>query len=197
MVIPDSIRNPGSSPCPRRSLWQMFSVFIWAFLCASGLRPFAVKKRPRSLSFISCLRPVDFMFRLTREEFDNLKCQIGISSQWGGRRTLPYAFTEHGAVMAASILNTPRAIKTSVYVVRAFVKLREILSTHKELARKLTELERRLDTHDEAIKDLIGTLRQLMKPAAKKGKKEIGFRSPGKPSPGSRKKKMVSCPEWH
>jgi len=133
--------------------------------------------------------PADFMFRLTMKAYNNLKCQIGTSSQWGGRRTLPYAFTEHGAVMAASVLNTPRAIKVSVYVVRAFVKLRELLSAHKEMAGKLTELESRLDTHDEAIKRIIVTLRELMKPAADKGRKEIGFKAPSKSPPTKRRGK--------
>lgn len=131
--------------------------------------------------------PADFMFRLTRKEFENLKCQIGTSSQWGGRRTMPYAFTEHGAVMAASVLNTPRAIKASVYVVRAFVKLRELLSSHKELERKLQELESKLDTHDEAIKGIIATLRELMKPSTDKEKREIGFRARSR-SPSSKRK---------
>lgn len=83
------------------------------------------------------------------------------------------AFTEHGAIMAASVLNTPRAIEVSVHVVRTFVKLREALSTHKELAHKLAELERK-GTHDEAIRTLLGTIRQLMAPAAPK-RGRIGF----------------------
>ncbi len=135
--------------------------------------------------------PKDFMFQLSEKEYAILKCQSGISSYWGGRRGLPYAFTEHGAVMAATVLNTPRAIEISVYVVRAFIKLREILATHKELAQKLNELERRLDTHDDAIQKILAALRELMKPPAEKSK-EIGFRvksgSPARsgPKPESR-----------
>jgi hypothetical protein len=83
---------------------------------------------------------------------------------WGGRRTAPYAFTEHGAIMAATVLNSPRAVEVSVYVVRAFVRLREMIAANKELAKKLQELERRLDTHDQAITEIMHAIRQLMAP---------------------------------
>jgi hypothetical protein len=89
---------------------------------------------------------------------------------------LPYAFTEHGAIMAANVLNSPQAVRMSVFVVRAFVKLREMLATHKELAHKLAELERKLQNHDESIQSLVIAIRQLMappKPAPPK--KRIGF----------------------
>ena len=84
--------------------------------------------------------PEDFMFQFTAEEFANLKSQFATSS-WGGRRKLPYAFTEHGAIMAASVLNSPIAIEVSVHVVRAFVRLRELVAGNKELAQKLLQLE--------------------------------------------------------
>jgi hypothetical protein len=87
---------------------------------------------------------------------------------------LPNAFTEHGAIMVASVLNTKRAIQVSVFVVRAFVKLREMLSTHKELAHKLAELERKLQNHDESIRSLVVAIRQLMTPPEPK-KRPIGF----------------------
>ena len=121
--------------------------------------------------------PEDFMFQIAKEEYDDLKCHFGISRSWGGRRrSFPYAFTEHGAIMAASVLNTERAVKVSVYVVRVFVKLRQMLSTHKELAHKLTELERKIETHDEAIRSLIAAIRQLMAPPEpERGK--IGFKA--------------------
>ena len=83
--------------------------------------------------------PVDFMFKLTSDEFENLKSQFATSS-WGGRRKLPMAFTEHGAIMAASVLNSDRAVQTSVYVVRAFVQLRAVLLDHKALPDKLARL---------------------------------------------------------
>ena len=119
--------------------------------------------------------PADFVFRLTAEEAEmvrspivtaNLRSQFATSSSksHGGRRYFPYAFTEHGAIMAASVLNTPRAIEVSVYVVRAFVKLREFLSTHKELAGKLVELERKVAGHDAAIQSLVAAIRRLMEP---------------------------------
>ena len=100
--------------------------------------------------------PVDFMFQLTPEETVNLRSHLATSKQRrGGRRYRPYAFTEHGVIMAASVLNTHRAIEVSVYVVRAFVKLREMLRTHKELAQKLSELEKRIEGHDQEIMALI------------------------------------------
>ncbi len=106
----------------------------------------------------------------------NLRSQIVTSSSasHGGRRYLPYAFTEHGAIMAASVLNTSRAIETSVYVVRAFVKLRELLSTHKELAGKLAELERKVGSHDAAIQSLLTAIRRLMEPPPA-SRPRIGF----------------------
>jgi len=108
------------------------------------------------------------------QEFANLKSQI-VTSSWGGlRRAMPYAFTEHGAIMVASVLNSPRAIEISVYVVRAFVRLREYLSSHKELAQKLTELEKKIETHDVAIQALIDAIRQLMTPPKTK-RRRIGF----------------------
>jgi len=88
---------------------------------------------------------------------------------------LPYAFTEHGAIMAASVLNSPRAIEVSVLLVRTFVKLREMLATHKELAHKLAELERRVGSHDEAICSLLVAIRQLMAPPPEPKKGKIGF----------------------
>jgi len=90
------------------------------------------------------------------------------------RKYLPYAFTEHGAIMAASVLNSPRAVEMSVYVVRAFVRLRELLATNRAFARKLDELESRLRTHDEAITGILRTLRELMNPPASE-RRGIGF----------------------
>lgn len=122
--------------------------------------------------------PADFIFELSQEEFANLKSQTATSS-WGGRRKLPMAFTEHGAIMAATILNSPRAVEVSVYVVRAFVALRELLVGNQELALKLSELEarleRKLDSHDQAIAGLINAMRELMRPPESKPKRPIGF----------------------
>lgn len=117
--------------------------------------------------------PSDFMFELSREEFVNLTSQT-VTSSWGGRRKLPLVFTEHGAIMAATILNSPRAVEMSVYVVRAFVQLREVLSDQKALSRKLDELEKRVSGHDAALAEIIKALRELMaqpKPASR----PIGF----------------------
>ncbi len=117
--------------------------------------------------------PVDFMFQLSAEESDNLKSQIVISS-WGGRRTPPLVFTEHGAIMAASVLNSPRAVEMSVYVVRAFVQLRAVLVDHKALADKLAELERRVAGHDSTLAEVISALRALMA-QPQPSKRPIGF----------------------
>lgn len=127
--------------------------------------------------------PADFMFQLTEDEFAALRSHFATSNKTpagrGGRRYLPYVFTEHGAIMAATILNSPRAIDVAVYVVRAFVELREILSSNKELAAKLAELEsrieRKLDTHDRAIAGLIDAIRELMRPPESSKKRPIGF----------------------
>ena len=96
----------------------------------------------------------------------------------GGRRYRPYVFTEHGAVMAASVLNTPRAVEASVFMVRAFVRLRHLAASHKDLAKKLDELERKVGGHDAAIKQLVAAIRQLMTPPAPvKNPRRIGFRT--------------------
>lgn len=123
--------------------------------------------------------PEDFMFQLTAREFADLRSQSVISSSGhGGRRTAPYAFTEHGALMAATILSTPRAVEVSVYVMRAFVQLRDLLAGNKELARGLKDLERRLTRkladHDQAIADILDAIRELMEPPDPP-KRPIGF----------------------
>ncbi len=121
--------------------------------------------------------PEDFMFQLTDQEAATLRSQFVTSKRGrGGRRYRPYAFTEHGAVMLASVLNSPVAVEASIQVVRAFIRLREILATHKELAKKLIELEGRIEAHDEGITALFEAIRQLMEPPGKPQRK-IGFRS--------------------
>ena len=127
--------------------------------------------------------PADFMFQLTEEEFAALRSHFATSNdkptRRGGRRYLPFVFTEHGAIMAATILNSPRATEVSVYVVRAFVELRELLTGNKELALKLAELEsrieRKLDSHDQAIAGLIDAIRELMRAPEPTKKRPIGF----------------------
>lgn len=107
--------------------------------------------------------PADFMFQLTPEEDRALRLRIATSNTGrGGRRYLPLAFTEHGAIMLAAVLNTPVAVQASLRVVRAFVRLREMLSAHKELAVKLDELERKLSSHDGQIQTLFDAIRELM-----------------------------------
>ena len=122
--------------------------------------------------------PSDFMFRLSAEESDALRSQSATSKTGrGGRRYAPYAFTEHGAIMAATVLNSERAVEMSVFVVRAFVRLREMLATNHQLASKIDELEQRLDTHDASIQELIEAIRELMAPEPAKGRR-IGFQLP-------------------
>jgi hypothetical protein len=119
--------------------------------------------------------PPDFMFQLSDKEKHEVITICDRLSRLKFATNPPFAFTEHGAIMAASVLNTKRAIEVSVFVVRAFVKMREMLSTHKEVAHKLAELERRLEGHDEAIKTLVAAIRELMQPPQPK-KLKIGFK---------------------
>ncbi len=117
--------------------------------------------------------PPDFMFQLTENEFGLLMSQIATSKKGrGGRRKMPYAFTEHGAVMLASVLNSPVAVNASIAVVKAFVRLREMLATSKELAAKLSELEERYDGQFAVVFDAI---RQLMGPP-REPRKQVGYR---------------------
>ncbi len=141
--------------------------------------------------------PDDFAFQLSSAEFASLRSQIAISSQqpidskennlnWSqfatsssrhrGAVYRPWAFTEHGAIMAANVLYSRRAVQMSVYVVRAFVRLRAILATHKELDKKLAELERRVKSHDEHIQSLFEAIRRLMAPEIPRSRR-IGFRA--------------------
>jgi len=135
--------------------------------------------------------PEDFIFEVTNEEVANLKSHFATSS-WGGRRKLPLAFTEHGAIMAATVLKSPRAAEVSVYVVRAFVRLRELVVSNKELALRLDELENKTDLmslkqetfeHNTRvqIKQIIDALRELTAPPPAPTKRPIGFVTPDEP----------------
>jgi hypothetical protein len=122
--------------------------------------------------------PSDFVFQLTAKEDEILRSQIVISRDThGGRRYRPFAFTEHGAIMAATVLNSEKAVQMSVFVVRAFVRLREMLATNRRLAGKIDELENRLDTHDSTLQDLIETIKELMTPQEPR-RVRIGFQLP-------------------
>jgi hypothetical protein len=118
--------------------------------------------------------PADFMFQLTAEEADDLIFQIGRSKGRGGRRHRPYAFTEQGIAMLSSVLNSDRAIRVNTAIMRAFVKLRQMLDTNRELAQTFSELERRVDKHDEEIAAILEAIRQLMTPP-EKPRRQIGF----------------------
>ena len=121
--------------------------------------------------------PPDFMFPLSPQEFAALISHNATSKGRGGRRKLPNVFTEHGAIMAANVLNSGRAIEVGVYVVRAFVRLREMMATNKEVAARLDELDRKVAGHDETIRALVHAIRQLMEsPPSAPRRRSIGFR---------------------
>ena len=121
--------------------------------------------------------PKGFLFQLSSEDHRRLMLQIATSKKGrGGRRKLPYVFTEHGAIMLASVLNTPVAVEASVQVVQAFVRLREAVATHRKLAQKLAELEGKLSGHDEQIQTLFDAIRGLMTLPKEPPHKPIGFR---------------------
>src|SRR5580692_10104955 len=108
--------------------------------------------------------PGDFMYRLTRQEYANLKFQFGTSSLHGGRRYLPYAFTQEGIAMLSSVLRSPRAIAVNIEIMRAFIRMRGMLLSVDELARKLEALERKALAHDEDLEEVFDALRELMTP---------------------------------
>jgi hypothetical protein len=123
--------------------------------------------------------PADFMFQLSDEEAAGLRSQIATSSSsHGGRRYLPYAFTEQGIAMLSSVLNTERAVQVNIAIMRAFVQMRELALSNRELARKLDELERKHAEHDQQFKVVFDAIRQLMMPVEKQGRK-IGFGQDG------------------
>jgi ORF6N domain len=118
--------------------------------------------------------PADFMFRLTEDEFRNLKSQNATSS-WGGRRKLPSAFTEHGVLMLSSVLNSNIAINVNIQIMRIYAKMREMLMTNQEILLKLEQLERKVDGHDEDIQVIFHYLKQLLNPPLEP-RPRIGFR---------------------
>ena len=117
--------------------------------------------------------PKDFMFRLTGKEIQILRSQI-VTSSWGGRRNLPYAFTEQGVAMLSSVLNSERAVQVNIAIMRAFVKLREILTTHRDLAEKIEELEKKYRQHDVKIQAVFDAIRELLQPPVSP-RRRIGF----------------------
>ncbi len=118
--------------------------------------------------------PSDFMFQLNQKEAENLKFQIGISSWGGARRATPYAFTEQGVAMLSSVLRSKRAIRVNIEIMRAFARLREILASNKDFAKRLEELEKKFNSHDAQFLAVFDAIRELMK-VPEKHKKRIGF----------------------
>ena len=125
--------------------------------------------------------PEDFMFQLTQDEFNNLKSQIATAS-WGGRRTLPYAFTEHGVLMLSSVLNSDLAIKINIQIMRVYTKIRNMLATHKDLLLKFEKFEQHLADHDDKIMLLLEYIKQFEKSKIEeleqRNRPKIGFKSP-------------------
>jgi len=129
--------------------------------------------------------PQDFQLQLTAEERDSLTSQFAMSTPpgRGGRRTFPYAFTEHGALMAANILNSPRAVAMSVYVIRAFVRMREDVAANAAILRRLAEIDKTLLVHDVTLREILQKLRPLLEPPPPPPKPEIGFHVKEDPIP--------------
>jgi len=117
--------------------------------------------------------PEDFMFQLSKEEFDVLRRQSGTSSEWGGRRYPPYAFTEQGVAMLSSVLRSPRAVRVNIEIMRVFIRLRQMVAAHEELAQRLDKLEKKYDVQFKVVFDAI---RQLMAAPAEK-QPQIGFKA--------------------
>ena len=163
---------------PARSIIQSLHVIRGQKVMLSGdlaeLYGVPVKVLNQAVKRQAARFPADFVFQLNRREFENLKSQF-VTSSWGGvRRARPFAFTEQGVAMLSSVLNSPRAVKVNVAIMRAFVKLREALESHRELGQKFAQLERRVGKHDEEIAAIIDAIRQLMAPPVKP-RREIGF----------------------
>jgi hypothetical protein len=119
--------------------------------------------------------PYDFMFQLTKIEKSEVVANCDHLENLKYSRSLPYTFTEHGAIMAASVLNTPRAIEVSVFIVRAFIKLRQFIAGRKELQRKISQIEKRLIDHDEPIVELVNLIKRLLNPEPPPKKRRLGF----------------------
>lgn len=120
--------------------------------------------------------PEDFMFQIAKDEAESLTSQIAISKPGrGGRRYLPYAFTEHGVAMLSSVLNSERAVQVNILIIRAFVKLREVMATHKDLAQKIEALERKYKDHDREIQVVFTAIKKLLEPSPQPPKRRIGF----------------------
>jgi hypothetical protein len=124
--------------------------------------------------------PTDFMFQLTTEESLHLRLQLATSNtSHGGRRYLPYVFTEQGVAMLSSVLKSDRAVLMNIAIMRAFVKLREVMAAHHDLATKIQDLERKYDTHDDEIQVIFNAIKQLLEPPPPKLKPRIGFHADG------------------
>jgi len=125
--------------------------------------------------------PDDFMFELTKEEYEILRCQFGTLS-WGAHaKFLPFAFTENGVAMLSGVLNSPRAVQVNIQIMRAFTRMRNLITDNADLRRAIETLEKRVDDHDKAIQIAFNTLKQILEPPVpKKPKVKMGFAPPEK-----------------
>ena len=121
--------------------------------------------------------PTDFMFQLTKKEFENLKSQF-VTSSWGGVRKMPFAFTEHGVAMLSSVLKGEIAIRVNIQIIRIFTRMREMIMTHKDILLQLEKIEKKLAGHDEDITLIFGYLKQLLNPP-QPPRRKIGFKRNG------------------
>ena len=119
--------------------------------------------------------PEDFMFQLSSQELESLKSHFATSNSRGGRRGLPYAFTEHGVLMLSSVLNSDQAIAVNIHIIRVFAKMRELLSTHRDVLLKLEKMEKEINIHDQDIQMIFKYLKELLNPKSGPMRK-IGFK---------------------
>jgi ORF6N domain len=121
--------------------------------------------------------PADFMFQLSRDEYNSLRCHFGTIKKGSHSKYLPFVFTDYGILMLSSVLNSDRAVEMNIAIMRVFIRLKEIISNHKELANRLGELEKRMERKDEEVQAIFQAIRDLMKPPPAKRKPKIGFHS--------------------
>lgn len=159
--VPETTEHPASADQIAQAVLRLRGCNVLLDADLAAMYGVATKQLIRAVKRNRERFPDDFLLRLTTDEFDNLKCQTGTSSRWGGRRHAPYAFTEQGVAMLSSVLRSRRAVLVNVEIMRTFVHLRRILASNAELSRRLDALERRYDTQFKSVFDAI---RQLMAP---------------------------------
>jgi hypothetical protein len=171
-LTPLSLPAPIESGRPGNHITSLSRLLRLTEVSLAKTHPVSLRAERGNLSSLAYRFPGDFMFQLSQEEFDNLRFHFGTSSYWGGRRYRPLAFTEQGVAMLSSVLRSQRAIQVNIEIMRAFMRLRQMLASHVELARKLNALEKKYDAQ---FKQVFEAIRQLMAPPEPK-RRSIGFR---------------------